>query len=129
MLLKRFFDLGGSLIDKGHMYYSLGKDVFDYGKDLFRERFGNKKNSEEEDTGISVDFERLESERKNLEKKFTIPNSDSPEVRAHQQSMMASQGVPDKRNTGGSSYNGPGRPGGKFNSNMWQRNYDNHQGN
>ena len=55
-----------------------------------------------------------------------IPEAENPFIEAKQQSMEDSQGVADHS---GSSYHGPGKPAERTNANMWQRNFDNHQGN
>jgi hypothetical protein len=71
-----------------------------------------------------------DEKRQNLERNLTQDTDqetfDMLEKRK-QTSMLHSQGESDHS---GSSYHGPGKPmSGKSNSNMWQRNFDNHQGN
>jgi hypothetical protein len=78
----------------------------------------------------SSSTEELEQNRQNAVKNFTQEDEQdllAAKEKARQTSMLHSQGQSDHS---GSSYHGPGKPmSGKTNSNMWQRNFDNHQGN
>lgn len=65
----------------------------------------------------------LTPEQEHLAKKFEIPTADNPTESARQQSMLDSQGLPNK-----AEYHPQGRTQ-EGNSNMWQRNYNNHQQN
>jgi hypothetical protein len=79
---------------------------------------------------IAADGEDTENKREKLRQ--NLLNKDDQEhfdelEKSRQTSMLHSQGEPDHS---GSSYHGPGKPmSGKTNSNMWQRNFNNHQGN
>lgn len=88
----------------------------------------NETNStENEEDEISLSSEKKRNNLvKNLTKEEEKEHFDAIE-KARQTSMLHSQGQADHS---GSGYHGPGKPGsGKNNSNMWQRNFDNHQGN
>lgn len=69
-----------------------------------------------------------ERKRENLRKKFEVKEAPLENIEAaRQKSMLASQGVADHS---GSSVHGAGQNlDGKSNSSMWQRNFNNHQGN
>jgi hypothetical protein len=88
--------------------------------------------AQSEDAGEEKEEQQLspDEKRQNLERNLTQDTDqetfDMLEKRK-QTSMLHSQGESDHS---GSSYHGPGKPmSGKTNSNMWQRNFDNHQGN
>jgi hypothetical protein len=143
-MFDRIREVRRDLTRRGSTYFAIGKDIFDYGRDVIKERLIDKtagdnqediehKLNEEKPT-ISheaqaehdEDEELKEKRRQKLQKNFTVPEANNPLEQSKQQSMKDSQGVADHS---GSSYHGPGRPGDKSNSNMWQQNFDNHQGN
>lgn len=142
-MFDRIREVRRDLTRRGSTYFAIGKDIFDYGRDVIKERLMDNSEENREDiesklseekpdithetqSGQNEDEELKEKRRQNLQKNFTVPEAHNPVEQGRQQSMKDSQGVADHS---GSSYHGPGRPGDKSNSNMWQQNFDNHQGN
>jgi hypothetical protein len=98
-----------------------------------RDERANKMNSvQTAPSAQGVDSDAEESEKRRERLRQNMLNKEDQDhfdelERARQTSMLHSQGQSDHS---GSSYHGPGKPmSGKTNSNMWQRNFDNHQGN
>jgi hypothetical protein len=108
-------------------FKELRSKIFTLGRDIVREgvKIYKQRNQQDEKLG-SQDDPHKAALRKSLKENLVMPNSESPGEISRQQSMHSSQGVADHS---GSSYHGPGKPGEKTNSNMWQRNFENHQGN
>lgn len=126
MVVQKLMDLTSNVIQKSFTYYAIGKDIWDYSNRTIKRHLG----SEEEQTNIqesrSEKQDELEKRREQLIKQMEIPEANDSFIQSRQQSMLDSQGIADHS---GSSYHGPGKPGEKSNSNMWHRNYENHQGN
>ncbi|HXH76630.1 MAG TPA: hypothetical protein VNJ08_16785 [Bacteriovoracaceae bacterium] len=148
MLFKRIKNLRKEVFERGTSYYSLGKDIFESGLKVYNDRKASNSTVEQPEPTVIpkaakstrakkaakapkvAEVEEVEEEapqfmdedpskkalRKNLAKNFTVPSPNDPAELARQTSLHSHQ-VKDQD------------PGEKFNSNMWQRNYDNHQGN
>lgn len=140
-MFDRIREVRRDLTRRGSTYFAIGKDIFDYGRDVIKERLMDKSSGENQEdiehklsdekpdishSSQGEDEEIIEKRRQNLQKNFSVPEANNPLEQGKQQSMKDSQGVADHS---GSSYHGPGKPGEKSNSSMWQQNFDNHQGN
>lgn len=127
MIFEKIASLRKNFMNRGATYYALGKDVYEYGRDLIKERMSQKNSAESSSAQNQDGADYLKDiKRKNLERNFSMPDPNDPSELAKQKSYKQSQGVSDHS---GSSYNGPGKPGENVNSNMAHRNFDNHQGN
>lgn len=124
MLTKKLLDLASFALQRSYTFYAIGRDIFEYSNNSIKRHL----NSEEDKTPYEPRLKEDEAElrRANLKRNMEIPEADDSFIQSKQQSMMDSQGFPDHS---GSSYHGPGKPGETSNANMWQRNFDNHQGN
>lgn len=140
-MFNKIKDYRNELMRRGSTYMAIGRDIYDYGRDLIQERLHEnpleKKMEEpsEEELASRAQADgkepqkeqgQRERKRKNMQKNFEIPEPNNAIEKGKQQSLAKSQGIADHS---GSSYHGPGKPGEKSNSSMWQRNFDNHQGN
>jgi hypothetical protein len=131
------------LMRRGSTYFAIGRDIYDYGKDLIQERLNERPVTEDLDRSAEHKTQEQEAlaqpsedqknektqkerKRRNMQKKFEVPEPNNAIEKGKQESLAKSQGVSDHS---GSSYHGPGKPGEKSNAGMWQRNFDNHQGN
>lgn len=103
---------------------SFGKNIYQKGKEILNSRSSShfiptnemKKTPETPQVNVSPEQEKLV-------KKFEVPSADNPIESGRQQSMLDSQGLSNK-----ADYHAQGRTEG-VNSNMGQRNFDNHQQN
>lgn len=136
MITKKLIDLAGNMLQRSYTYYAIGKDIYEYSNQSIKRHMSSLEEAHhptlnEEETGSQktspeLDESTIELRRENLKKNLEVPEADNSFIQGKQQSMKASQGISDHS---GSSYHGPGKPGDKSNSNMWQRNFENHQGN
>lgn len=110
MLLKNIRSFKKNIFERGQYYYDLGRDIYLAGLEVY-----NSRKQEHEEKG-GEDFESVEALRKNLEKNLSVPDPKDP-VELARQTSLKSHKVLDHS------------PGERWNSNMWQRNYNNHQGN
>lgn len=124
MLTKKLLDLASTALQRTYTYYLIGKDIFEYSNKSIQRHLSNEEAQAPYEPTLKED--EAEFRRESLKRNMEMPEPNDSFIQSKQQSMMASQGVADHS---GSSYHGSGRPGEKINSNMWQRNFDNHQGN
>lgn len=129
MIFKKMYALRDSVLEKGSSLVMLGKDIVDESIRIYNEKKqfqdaeeqGSEQLEKESFAGkegepiISEDPSR-ETLRKNLEKNMTVPEPENPAELARQTSLSAHKKIDHD-------------PGENWNSNMWQRNFDNHQGN
>lgn len=144
-MFKRIKDYRKELMRRGSTYFAIGRDIYDYGRDLIQERLnenpqevsieGPSERSTQETANraqsaaeepVNKEENQKERKRKNMQKNFEVPEPNNAIEKGKQESLAKSQGIADHS---GSSYHGPGKPGEKSNASMWQRNFDNHQGN
>ncbi len=141
-MFSKIKDYRNELMRRGSTYIAIGRDIYDYGRDLIQERLNeqtqnnNAEPSEENTQELATkaqasaepqkEHSQKERKRRNLQKNFEVPEPNNAIERGKQESLAKSQGIADHS---GSSYHGPGKPGEKSNASMWQRNFDNHQGN
>ena len=133
-MFNRIKDYKKELLRQGSTYFAIGRDIYDYGRDLIQERLNE--NLQDENTEelserstqepVNKAENQKERKRKNMQKNFEVPEPNNAIEKGKQESLAKSQGIADHS---GSSYHGPGKPGEKSNASMWQRNFDNHQGN
>lgn len=139
MLTKKILDLASNMLQRSYTYYSIGKDIYEYSNESIKRHLNpegqtsayqptlkTESGVETKEEDKEIDSDIIEKRREQLKKNMEIPEADDSFVHSKQESMKASQGVADHS---GSSYHGPGKPGDKSNANMWQRNFENHQGN
>ena len=127
MLTKKLLDMAGNMLQKSYTYYAIGKDIYDYSNKTIKHHLNAESTQTPHEPKLKEDTEEsLEARRETLRKNMEIPEPDDSFIQSKQESMLASQGVADHS---GSSYHGPGKGGDRTNSNMWQRNFENHQGN
>lgn len=124
MLTKKLLDLASFALQRSYTYYAIGRDIFEYSNRSIKKHLSAEETQTPHEPTLKEDAAELR--RENLQKNMEMPGPDDSFIQGKQQSMMASQGVADHS---GSSYHGPGKPGERSNANMWQRNFDNHQGN
>lgn len=119
-----------NVMERSFTYVAIGKDIYSYSKNAIKEHLEKESSQKSPEAHFDQTEARNETEvekkRENLRKQMEVPEAENPFIEARQQSMQDSQGIADHS---GSSYHGPGKPGDKSNANMWQRNFDNHQGN
>ena len=125
MIFDKFSEIRKNLMNRGATYYALGKDVFEYGRDLIKEKMEERQSF---GTGSpKEDSTSTGKKRKNLKKNFSVPDPHDPSIEAKIQSLE-SHGDEGNQHVA-SGYHGAGKAGNKTNANKLQRNYDNHQGN
>lgn len=102
---------------------NFGKNIYQKGKEILNSRSSSHyiptsevKTPEKPEVKVSPDQEKLV-------KNFEVPSATNPIESSRQQSMLDSQGLSNK-----ADYHAQGRIEG-VNSNMGQRNFDNHQQN
>lgn len=104
---------------------NFGKSIYQQGKEILSSHSTPHRviTSEhpKDETPLFDDEFQMGPEQEKLVKKFEIPSPDDPIESARQQSMLDSQGIANK-----ADYQGLGRVQGR-NSNMSQRNFENHQ--
>ena len=128
MIFEKFSQLRKNLMNRGATYYALGKDVFDYGRDLIKEKMNSRQTDKDGGEGfIKEEPEVKSNKRKNFKKNFSVPDPNDPAIQSKLQSLESHGSEGNKHVASG--YHGAGKPGNKTNANMWQRNFDNHQGN
>jgi hypothetical protein len=121
MLFKKIITYPKNLMDRASSYIEIGKDILDYGREVIKERLEAQPSGKHSKNPS----EKIPKELV-IEKNFIIPKADNSFIKGKQESLRASQGITDHS---GCSYHGPGKPGENVNSNMAQRNFENHQGN
>jgi hypothetical protein len=128
MLFNKIMGLTKNVFERSSTYLAIGRDIYDYSKNSIKEHLEKGSSQKDIETQLKRPeaLEEQEKKREYLRKQMEVLEAENPFVEARQQSMQDSQGVADHS---GSSYHGPGKPGEKSNANMWQRNFDNHQGN
>lgn len=120
MLLKNIHSFKKNILARGQYYYDLGRDIYLAGMEVYNSRQQElpKKDSKvekNEDKGRKGNASEG-ALRKNLEKNLSVPDPKEPAELARQTSLKSHKVLDHE-------------PGEKWNSNMWQRNYNNHQGN
>lgn len=122
MIFRKINSLAKDVLDRSSGYFEIGQDIFLYGKERIMS-YVEKNEKSQEDVHQGAEAEKR---RENLKKQMINEEGEQETLKRRQESMKKSQGVADHS---GSSYPGPGKPGEKTNANMWQRNFENHQGN
>lgn len=104
---------------------NLGQEIIALGKEFLSKKLSNRSTRVQAPPPTKADDlqERVESSNR-LAKKFEIPDPNNEIETSRQQSMLDSQGLPNQTE----AY-GQGNSRQTTNSNMGQRNFDNHQQN
>jgi len=122
-MLKKILRFTGNVLDKSSSFLGSTKDFVDFSRGLIRKNIEAKSPEAKAHSKVSV---QKDKSQENLHKNTVIPDADNSFIRSKEESLRASQGVGD---FSGNAYNGPGKAGERKNSNMSQRNFENHQGN
>jgi len=112
VMFKKIKTLRSEWLKKGELYFTIGKDIFDFGKELIIQRVINRR------TEFRPGHVDNSSKMENLKKKFVVPESDSEFENARLKSMSDHESLINQRKAHSE----------KINSNMSHRNYENHQG-
>jgi len=124
MLLTKLLRITQEALSRSSSFLGSVKELVDFSKDLIREHLeGDSLSPENQKENLS----KHELDRESFNNKKNVKNKmDTNFIQSKEESLSTSQGIADHS---GSAHHAPGKPGERTNSNMWQRNFENHQGN
>jgi hypothetical protein len=114
MVFDRIKDFGLGAFERATSYVGLGRDIFEAGRKVYEDWKLEQKDAARKGPDIVTDS--AEQSRRNLQKNFSVKEATGADELARQTSLKSHIKLEERASEA-------------LNTNKWQRNFDNHQGN